>query len=224
MVLLERELSMFLKAISWCRSITDCSDWLTSHWIACPSRPQPQISVQDGAGGQGLRRNTWCTPEELYQKAVVQEWLRCIVIKAPQVLQSGSVAQLVLVLCLHHGRPLCAQGFNRLEQIHHPLISHPLQDNTESDENTCSSHSSTAVHSDWSILPKLLLGFMNLPNEIDEPLTGFWHSLLWPISELELANGSGLTVPGICDFELSQDVLGHVVFGHGIHYEVLIAG
>jgi len=51
-----------------------------------------------------------------------------------------------------------------------------------------------AVHSDWSILPKLLLGFMNLANEINESLSCFWHSLLWPISELELANGSGLTV------------------------------
>ncbi len=46
-------------------------------------------------------------------------------------------------LCLHHGRPLCAQGLNCLEQIHHTLISHPLQNNTESDENTCSSYSST---------------------------------------------------------------------------------
>lgn len=97
MVLLERELSIFLKAISWCQSITDSCDWLTSHWIACPL-PTPQLSVQDGAREWWLRRNTWCTPEELYQRAVVQEWLRCIVIKAPQVFQRCSVAQLVLVL------------------------------------------------------------------------------------------------------------------------------
>lgn len=43
--------------------------------------------------------------------------------------------------------------------------------------------------------------------------------LLWQIPP-----GDRCTYPGICDFELSQDVLGHVVFSHGIHHKVLIAG
>lgn len=33
-----------------------------------------------------------------------------------------------------------------------------------------------------------------------------------------------VTHPGICDFELSEDVLGHVVLGHGIHHKVLVPG
>lgn len=51
-----------------------------------------------------------------------------------------------------------------------------------------------AVHSDWSVLSKLLLGFVHLANEIDESLPGFWHSLLGPVGELELANGPGLAI------------------------------
>lgn len=43
--------------------------------------------------------------------------------------------------------------------------------------------------------------------------------LLW-----QIPSGDRCTYPGICDFELSQDVLGHVVFSHGIHHKVLIAG
>lgn len=51
-----------------------------------------------------------------------------------------------------------------------------------------------AVHSDWSVLPELLLSFMDLADEVDESLTSFWHSLLWPVSELELPDGPRLTV------------------------------
>lgn len=51
-----------------------------------------------------------------------------------------------------------------------------------------------AVHSDWSILPKLLLGFVHLANEIDEALPGFWHALFRPIGELELPDGPGLAI------------------------------
>lgn len=76
-----------------------------------------------------------------------------------------------------------------------------------------------AVHSDWSILPKLLLGFMNLANEINESLSGFWHSLLWPISELELANGSGLTVlKGMQNYRFIRQLVSpshtHTTAGH----------
>lgn len=53
---------------------------------------------------------------------------------------------------------------------------------------------SPAVYSDWSVLSKLLLGFVHLSNEIDEAFPGFWHSLLGPVSELELADCSGLAV------------------------------
>lgn len=50
MVLLERELSIFLKAISWCQSITDSCDWLTSHWIACPLPTPPALCTGWGRG------------------------------------------------------------------------------------------------------------------------------------------------------------------------------
>lgn len=33
----------------------------------------------------------------------------------------------------------------------------------------------------------------------------------------------GSTYPGVCDFELPQDVLRHVVFCHGVHNKVLVA-
>ena len=32
------------------------------------------------------------------------------------------------------------------------------------------------------------------------------------------------THPGVGDLKLPQDVLGHVVLGHGVHHEVLVAG
>lgn len=57
--------------------------------------------------------------------------------------------------------------------------------------HTCT-HTNTqlpAVHSDWSILSKLLLSFMDLADEVDESLPSFWHSLLWPIGELKLPDG-----------------------------------
>lgn len=53
-----------------------------------------------------------------------------------------------------------------------------------------------AVHSDRSVLAELLLGFVHLSDEIDEALSGFWHPLLWPVGELELADCSGLAILG----------------------------
>lgn len=35
---------------------------------------------------------------------------------------------------------------------------------------------------------------MDLSNEVNETLPSFWHSLFWPIGELELADGSRLTI------------------------------
>lgn len=50
------------------------------------------------------------------------------------------------------------------------------------------------MYSDWSILSELLLGFVHLSDEINEAFSSFWHSLLGPVSELELADCSGLAV------------------------------
>lgn len=50
------------------------------------------------------------------------------------------------------------------------------------------------MYSDWSVLAELLLGFVHLSDEIDEALSGFWHPLLWPVGELELADCSGLAI------------------------------
>lgn len=50
------------------------------------------------------------------------------------------------------------------------------------------------MYSDWSILPKLFLGFVHLSDEINETFSSFRHSLLWPVSELELADSSGLAI------------------------------
>lgn len=52
------------------------------------------------------------------------------------------------------------------------------------------------MYSDWSVLAELLLGFVHLSDEIDEALSGFWHPLLWPVGELELADCSGLAILG----------------------------
>lgn len=53
-----------------------------------------------------------------------------------------------------------------------------------------------AVYSDWSVLSELLLGFVHLADEINEAFSRFWHPLLGPVSELELADGSGLAILG----------------------------
>lgn len=47
---------------------------------------------------------------------------------------------------------------------------------------------------DRSILSKLLLGFMHLANEINKSLSRFGHTLLWPISKLELSYCPGLAI------------------------------
>lgn len=52
---------------------------------------------------------------------------------------------LSVYLSLHHGWSLCAQHFDSLEDVHRPFVTHPLQDNTQSDEDTCAPHASTAV-------------------------------------------------------------------------------
>lgn len=39
-------------------------------------------------------------------------------------------------LGLHHGRSLCPQHLHRLKDVHHALVSHPLQDDAEGDEDS----------------------------------------------------------------------------------------
>lgn len=53
-----------------------------------------------------------------------------------------------------------------------------------------------AVDRDGAILAKLLLGLVYLPNEVDKTFSWFWHTLFWPVGELELTNSSWLTVLG----------------------------
>lgn len=57
-------------------------------------------------------------------------------------------------------------------------------------------HSWFSPAMDWngSILAKLLFCFMDLANEVNKSFSRLWHSLLWPVSELELPHGSGLPV------------------------------
>lgn len=45
--------------------------------------------------------------------------------------------------CLNSGWPLGAQHLNGLEDVHHTLVPHPLQYNTEGDEHASPSYSST---------------------------------------------------------------------------------
>lgn len=47
-------------------------------------------------------------------------------------------------LGLHHGWPLGPQHFDRLEDVHHALVAHPLQHDTQRDEDSGPPHTSTA--------------------------------------------------------------------------------
>ena len=57
-------------------------------------------------------------------------------IKGGEILEGGAVAELVLVLRLHHGRSLGPQSPHRLEDVHHPLVLHPLQHDGQADEDS----------------------------------------------------------------------------------------
>ena len=43
-------------------------------------------------------------------------------------------------LCLNHGGPLGPEGANRVEDVHHPLVLHPLQHDRQRDEHPRSAH------------------------------------------------------------------------------------
>lgn len=51
--------------------------------------------------------------------------------------------QQMTYFCLNCGWPLSAQHLDGLEDVHHALVSHPLQHNTEGDEHASPSYSST---------------------------------------------------------------------------------
>lgn len=53
---------------------------------------------------------------------------------------------LVLVLGLDHGGPLGAESADRLEDVHHPLVLHPLQHDGEGDEDAGPADPGTAEH------------------------------------------------------------------------------
>lgn len=54
-----------------------------------------------------------------------------------------------------------------------------------------------AMYSNWAVLSKLFLGFMNLTQEVYEALATLWHPLFRPICELELTDCSRCSVSGI---------------------------
>nr|CAI5867398.1 unnamed protein product [Callosobruchus analis] len=79
------------------------------------------------------------------------------------------------------------------------------------------------MDSDGSVLSELLLGFVHLPDEVDEAFARLGNPLFGPIGELELPDRPRRSVPGVRHFELPQDVLRHVVLGDGVHHEALVA-
>lgn len=53
------------------------------------------------------------------------------------------------------------------------------------------------MNGDGSILSKLLLGLVHLPQEVDETFAALRHSLFWPVRELELTNRSRRAVASV---------------------------
>ena len=77
-------------------------------------------------------------------------------IKGGEILEGGAVAELVLVLRLHHGRSLGPQSPHRLEDVHHPLVLHPLQHDGEADEDPGPSHPGTEDEKCWRLALRCL--------------------------------------------------------------------
>ena len=125
---------------------------------------------------------------------------------------------------MNHGRALRPERSDSLEDIDHALVLHPLEHDAQRDEDAGAPHPRAAVHGDGPLLAELLLGLVHLPNKVDEALAGLGHALLRPVGELELADRARLAVAGVRHFELSQQVLRHVVLGQRVHHEALVAG
>ena len=53
------------------------------------------------------------------------------------------------------------------------------------------------MHGYRPLLAELFLGLVDLTDEVDESLARLGHSLLRPVGELELSDGSALAVPGV---------------------------
>ena len=47
---------------------------------------------------------------------------------------------------------------------------------------------------DWTVLTKLFFSFVDLPDEVDESLTGFRYTLFWPVRKLELSYRPWLSI------------------------------
>ena len=58
------------------------------------------------------------------------------------------------------------------------------------------------MHRNWSFLAELLLCLVDLPDEVNEALARLGDALLRPVSELELADGPALSVPGVRHLEM----------------------
>lgn len=125
---------------------------------------------------------------------------------------------------MHHGRALRPECSDSLEDIDHSLVLHPLEHDAQRDEDARAAHAGAAVHRDGALLAELLLGLVHLADEVDEALSGLGHALLGPVGELELADRARLAVAGVRHFELSEQVLRHVVLGQRVDHEALVAG
>lgn len=178
-------------------------------------------------------------------------WLSVgVVVERPQVLQTGSVAELVLILksnniailckidysqCstisagvttdlgLNHSWTLRAQYSYSLENVDDTLVLHSLEDNAERDEDASPSDAGATVHRNWAILAELLFRLMHLTDEVDESIDRLRDALLGPVDELELSHRAARAVASVGHLELAQYVLGHIVLGNRIDNEALVA-
>lgn len=69
-----------------------------------------------------------------------------------------------------------------------------------------------AVYCDGTVLPKLLLGLVHLPDEVYEALSCLGNTLLWPVCELELPDCPRLPIlgeVGKARYRVQVCVLGH---------------
>lgn len=83
---------------------------------------------------------------------------RVLYLSLPCFMNHSAPHRVSVYLSLHHGRSLCAQHFDGLEDVHCPFVTHPLQDDTQSDEDTGPPHASTAA----------IKGNMTIVNKVSE--------------------------------------------------------
>lgn len=68
----------------------------------------------------------------------------------------------IFYLGLHHGGPLCSQHFDSLEDVHSTFVAHPLQHNTEGDEDAGAAHSRTATETVGKMVVKTTVHYQVL--------------------------------------------------------------